>query len=191
MERLCRFGRLESRLDKGFANVDLQSVGAKQITAAHNVGDAHVEVVHGDGQLVGVDAVRAAHDDVADVVGEVVLLGAEYFVVEGDGGVGGGDAHRVAVVVGEALFRTLRFAGDEASACSWVHGETIAFLWCRGGADVGARAEAGVDERCCLRGGCFVACCSAAGLGIVETSTDNIADFVKAQLAEKLKRFLI
>ncbi len=77
--------------------------------------------------------------------------GAEYFVVEGDGGVGGGDAHRVAVVVGEALFRTLRFAGDEASACSWVHGETIAFLWCRGGADVGARAEAGVDERCYLQ----------------------------------------
>lgn len=52
MEGLCRFGRLESRVDKGFANVDLQSVGAKQITAAHNVGDAHVEVVHGDGQLV-------------------------------------------------------------------------------------------------------------------------------------------
>ena len=72
-----------------------------------------------------------------------------------------------------------------------VHGETIAFLWRRGGADVGARAEAGVDERCCLRGGCFVACCSAAGLGIVGTSTDNIADFVKAQLAEKLKRFLV
>ena len=29
LEGLCRFGRLESRVDKGFANVDLQSVGAK------------------------------------------------------------------------------------------------------------------------------------------------------------------
>ena len=188
------FGRLESRRDKGFADINLQGVGTKQVAAAHDVGDAHVEVVHGDGQLVGVDAVRTADDGVADVLGEVVMLVAEHFVVEGDGGVVGGDAQRMAVAFGEALFYVLRVVGDVVAACSRVYGETVAFLRCRCGADIGARAEARVYERCRAGGVYGVAGSGAVGIGIVgidADSADFIADFVNTEVAEQIERFLI
>ena len=122
------------------------------------------------------------------------MLVAEHFVVKGDGGVGGGDAQRMAVSAGETLLHALRVAGNESVACSRIYGETVAFLRCRRGADVGARAEAGVDERRCA--GCVygVVCGSAVGIGIVGTdadSADSIADFVNVEVGEKIERFLI
>ena len=62
------------------------------------------------------------------------------------------------------------------------------------GADIGARAETGVDERRCAGGICGVACGSAVGIGIVGTNADSvngIADFVNVEVAEKIERFLI
>ena len=122
------------------------------------------------------------------------MLVAEHFVMKDDGGVGGGDAQRMAVAVGEALLHALRIVGDESVACSRIYGETVAFLRCRRGADIGARAEAGVDERRCAGGIYGVACGSAIGIGIVVTdadSADSIADFVNVEVAEKVERFPI
>ena len=64
--RSLRFRLAESRLDKRSANGDLQGVRPEQVAAAHDVVDAHVKIVHDHHQLVGEQAVGAAHDDIAE-----------------------------------------------------------------------------------------------------------------------------
>ena len=100
----------------------------------------------------------------------------------------------MAVAFGEALFYVLRVVGDVVAACSRVYGETVAFLRCRCGADIGARAEARVYERCHAGGVYGVAGSGAVGIGIVgidADSADFIADFVNTEVAEQIERFLI
>ncbi len=63
---------------------DLPRRRGEQIRAAHHVGDALLEVIHHDGELVGEQAVGAPHDEIADFAGEVLLDPALEGVVECD-----------------------------------------------------------------------------------------------------------
>lgn len=80
--RSLRFRLAESRLDKRLANGDLQGVRPEQVAAAHDVVDAHVKIVHDHHQLVGEQAVGAAHDGVADVVRQIEFLMTEHCIIE-------------------------------------------------------------------------------------------------------------
>ena len=53
---------------------DLARRRREQVGAAHDVGDPLRGVVDDDGELIGVEAVAAAHDEVADVAREPLLL---------------------------------------------------------------------------------------------------------------------
>ena len=61
---------------------DLPRRGGEQVRAAHHVGDALLEVIHDDGELVGEEAVGAPHDKIADLAGEVLLDPALKGVIE-------------------------------------------------------------------------------------------------------------
>ena len=112
------FSPCGSRLDKCSANGDLQGVRSEQVAAAHDVVDAHVKIVRDHHQLVGEQAVGAAHDGVADVVRQIEFLMAEHCVIELYGCVrvcvgGHGDAQRMAVAVGQPPPDGIRIAGDK------------------------------------------------------------------------------
>ena len=64
--------------------VDLPRCGGQEIGAAHDVGHALCRVIDHDRQLVGMDAVRAAQDEIADFAGEVLIHGPMHAVLDPD-----------------------------------------------------------------------------------------------------------
>ena len=198
MLRWCRglrFRLAESRLDKRSANGDLQGVRPEQVAAAHDVVDAHVKIVHDHHQLVGEQVVGAAHDGIADVVRQIEFLMAEHCVIELDGCVrvcvgGHGDAQRMAVAVGQPPPDGIRIAGDKPAARAGIHHETVAFLRCGGCADVGARAEARVNQRGCASD-CVVGCAADCGGVVVALVKRRIVCVVNRQVFQAMQRLTV
>ena len=193
--RSLRFRLAESRLDKRSANGDLQGVRPEQVAAAHDVVDAHVKIVHDHHQLVGEQAVGAAHDGVADVARQIEFLMAEHCIIELDGCarvcVGGhGDAQRMAVAVGQPPPDGIRIAGDKPAARAGIHHETVAFLRCGGCADVGARAEARVNQRGCASD-CAIGCAADCGGVVVARVKRRIVCVVNRQVFQAMQRLTV
>ena len=137
-----RYVRVDGmRQTEQLLQVELLGRGAQEVHAAHHRGDALGRVVHHHGQLVGERAVRALHEEVSAVGGEVLSVGPLHLVDEGDLPIGHDEALR-----GHALLRAdgaLPVAQMPAGAR--VH-RLLTAMRRRSRVQVGARAEAGVHK---------------------------------------------
>ena len=66
--------------------------GVEQVVAADDVGDLHVGVIDDDGELIGRCAIVFGDDEIAELGGDVELLGTGEVVGELDDAVGDGKA---------------------------------------------------------------------------------------------------
>src|SRR5690606_41332712 len=76
---MCVHGR---RQTQSALQTKLPRRAAQEVSAAPHVRDALSGVVHGDGELVGVQAVAPSNDEIADRLRKIVLLRALQLVVE-------------------------------------------------------------------------------------------------------------
>ena len=83
-DRYVRVGRL--RQAEGALHVELRPGGNEEIGAPHDLGDPESAVVHDRREMVGVDPVRPAHDEVARFLREVELHVSLHPVAKGDPG---------------------------------------------------------------------------------------------------------
>jgi len=85
--QISRLDVPEHALEKNLARCRCQQIGA-----AHDIGDALIRIVDDNAQLIGVQAVRALDDEVADVARQVLLLAALQTIVKSNDGVVDPDA---------------------------------------------------------------------------------------------------
>ena len=110
----------------------------EQVGAAHHVGGALRRIVHDHRELVGEDAVRPVHDEVADIAFQVLFDTSAYPVVEGD-----------RAVVDAYAPGAHAAPGWQAAATGPGIDRALDADMRRGRRDFGARAGAGV----CMAGG--------------------------------------
>lgn len=70
-------GQAKAALQKDLAGGIVEQVGAPD-----DVGDALFGIIHNDGQLVGIVAIPPLQDEVADTVGNLLVLQPEYTISE-------------------------------------------------------------------------------------------------------------
>ena len=180
-ERLFRVAafRLKAASQQTLANPHLQRGGAQQITAAHDIINTHIEVIHDHDQLIAEQSIGSANHGIAYLAGQIVVLWTIDTVVKAcdtinDSGIAllfrrHGSRQRSGIVRHcTLLFSRCRFRhGDtdgmlvaanqtgtdlvgmvvqQAAARAGVHHEAVALVGGRGGANVGTRAETGVQH---------------------------------------------
>ncbi len=135
-------GVLRGLVAEGLMQENLARGAGFQVLAADDLGDAHLGVVDGDGELVGGAGIRAGEEEVAAEEGGVERAGAEDEVVPGDGAFGHTESP------GErAIVEGVGVGGAPVGAGAGVGGAFVVGVGGRGGAgDFGAGAGAGVDE---------------------------------------------
>ena len=77
----------------------------QKVCPAHHLGNAHQGIIHHHGQLVGERAVRALHEEVSAVGGEVLRVGSLHLIDEGD-----------TLSLGDCTFEVVHLPGHEDSS---------------------------------------------------------------------------
>ena len=109
---------------------------------AHDFADAAERVIDDDGQLIAEKPVRAAEDEVAAVVREVFRIQSVMAVAHGDGFIR--HAQAIGRAAGFHLFGD--FLRRKTRARAAVNGRVVAAVGRVGGVELGAGAEAGVNQ---------------------------------------------
>ena len=171
-ERLFRVAafRLKAASQQTLANPHLQRGGAQQITAAHDIINTHIEVIHDHDQLIAEQSIGSANHGIAYLAGQIVVLWTIDTVVKAcdtinDSGIAllfrrHGSRQRSGIVRHcTLLFSRCRFRHGDTDGMlvaanqtgtdlvgMAVHHEAVALVGGRGGANVGTRAETGVQH---------------------------------------------
>mgnify|MGYP000320286574 CR=1 FL=1 len=66
--------RLKAASQQTLANPHLQRGGAQQITAAHDIINTHIEVIHDHDQLIAEQSIGSANHGIAYLAGQIVVL---------------------------------------------------------------------------------------------------------------------
>ena len=138
--------RFKAALQQAPANPHLQCGGAQQVTPAHDVVHAHVEIIDHHGQLVSEQPIGPANHAIAHFPGQVVSTRPVDAIGEGDGLLRHGDADGVTVAARQAGAHLLGMLAQQAAACARIHREAVSLVGRRRRADIRARTEAGIQH---------------------------------------------